>query len=415
MKRLFVAALAALLLAAALVAGVQYDPGYILVAFGGYTLESSFWVGALAFILLLAVAYGGVALLRHSLRAGGAVGRLVSQRRHRRSQRQTARGMIAYVEGNMGRAHRLLAAGAEDTDAPLLNYLMAARASHALGDNQKVRRYLGRAERSTSGASIAVDLTQAELLLHSGKLEECLATLNRARRNAARHPTVLSLLKQVYIGLRDWDSLLALLPELAKHKLIDGAELQALQLQAGRGQLQNLQERSPANESRSEVLKRWYQQLPKALARRSELVASYVRALIAAGDEVAAERELRTQLRRDWQRELVELYGQVAGADTGKQLLIAEDWLRERNNDAALLLTLGRLSLRNELWGKAREYFESSYRLERRAEVCAELGRLLGQLGEHEQSNAYFHEGLALSTASLPQLPLPRRDALRRD
>lgn len=408
MKRVFLAILIALLLAAGLVAGIQYDPGYILIAFGDYTLETSFWVGVLAYLLLVGGGFGLLALLSRSLRAGGAVGRLVMHRRQRRSQRKTIQGLIAFIEGNMAKARRLLLAGAESTEAPLLNYLMAARASHNLGDEQQTRRYLSRAERSTSGASIAVELTQAELLLDSGNLEESLATLTRARRNAARHPTVLKLLKAVYVGLRDWKNLMALLPELEKHRLFSEPELQSLYLEAALGQLSDIVDRQPEDKRRDE-LRQWWQNLPREVSRNSVVVAHYVEALMSAGDHAGAEKELRRQLRREWQRRLVELYGLVEGPDAGKQLLIAEGWLRERNNDAALLLTLGRLCLRNQLWGKAREYFEGSYRLERRPEVCAELGRLLAQLDEPEKSNAYFQEGLALSTALPSALPLPKR------
>lgn len=405
MKRLYIAILIALSVAAAVVAGIQYDPGYILVAFGGYTLETSFWVGAALLILLLALVFAALQLLRRSIGAGAAVGKLLSSRRHRRSQRQTSRGMIAYVEGNWSRAQKLLSAGAEDTDVPLINYLMAARASHALGDQQQVRRYLGRAERSTSGASIAVDLTQAELYLQSGKLEECLATLTRARSSAQKNPTVLKLLKDVYIGLRDWEQLQALLPELAKNKLIDDDERARLALRCAMGQLENLRERM-RGEQLCAQLKQWWQQLPKELSRHSAVVASYARELLRCGEQQAAERVLRAQLRLDWHRELVELYGLVEGGDNRKQLLLAESWLKERNNDSTLLLTLGRICLRDQLWGKAREYFEGSYRLERSPEVCAELGRLLSTLGEHEKSNAYFQEGLSLSTALAPS-PAP--------
>src|SRR5690606_14650976 len=57
MKRLFIAALLTLLLAAALAAAIQYDPGYVLIAFGGYTLETTVWVGLGLFLLILLAMY----------------------------------------------------------------------------------------------------------------------------------------------------------------------------------------------------------------------------------------------------------------------------------------------------------------------------------------------------------------------
>ncbi|WP_442957724.1 heme biosynthesis protein HemY, partial [Polaromonas sp.] len=74
--------------------------------------------------------------------------------------------------------------------------------------------------------------------------------------------------------------------------------------------------------------------------------------------------------------------------------------------DADLLLTLGRLCVQNQLWGKAKEYFESSLVFQRHPETCAELARLLTQLGEVERSNRLFQEGLGLLDQRLSGLPL---------
>lgn len=55
MRRIFTIVLIALLLGVGVVALIETDPGYVLVAYGNYTLESSLWVGLLllfAFVLL---------------------------------------------------------------------------------------------------------------------------------------------------------------------------------------------------------------------------------------------------------------------------------------------------------------------------------------------------------------------------
>jgi HemY protein len=59
------------------------------------------------------------------------------------------------------------------------------------------------------------------------------------------------------------------------------------------------------------------------------------------------------------------------------------------------------------LWGKSRDYFEKSYRLQRSPEICAELGRLLSGMGQANVAAAYFREGLLLQENHLPKLPRP--------
>ena len=44
MRKIFVLILIALLLGVGVVAVIETDPGYVLVAYGNYTLETSLWV-----------------------------------------------------------------------------------------------------------------------------------------------------------------------------------------------------------------------------------------------------------------------------------------------------------------------------------------------------------------------------------
>lgn len=409
MKRWFVAGLIVLAASVLLVAAIQHDPGYVLVSIGTYTLESSFWVGLVLLVVTIAVLIWLLSFASSVLRSGGALGRWLTDRGYKRSQHQTTQGLIAFIEGNWQTARRTLSRAAAKSETPLLNYLVAARASQALGDSRQTKHFLKLADQSTSGASIAVGLTQAELQLRSGELEQSLATLMRVRRNASKHPYVLHLLKSVYVGLKDWQEILALIPELKKFDVLPEEEIKALELQAS---ISSIEDTARIKKNTIEALESLWQQLPKSAKKNSRVVAAYARELVAAGDMAQTEKLIREQLKRDWDKSLVSLYGRIEAEDTNRQLIFAENWLQERNNDAELLLCLGRLSLRNSLWGKAREYFESSRKLENSSEVCAELGRLLAHLGEHEKSNAYFEEGLLLATDGLPRLPLPEKQPL---
>ena len=406
MKKTFIASLLALLVAVALVAAIEFDPGYVLISYGYYTLETSVWVALLVIAAALLLTWLLMALIKRTLRQGDNLRHWLTGRGYRRSQKLSTAGLIAYTEGNWLKARRLLVKAAAKSETPLLNYLMAARASNVLGDDKKTKDLLRVAEQSTSGAEVAVGLTQAELQVRNGSLEQALATLTRIRSNADKHPHILSLLKKVYIGLKDWHSVLELLPQLKKHQRVPDQELDSLQQQA----CEEILEQAGASKNNPlQAVRDSWQKLPKVAKRNQDLLATYVEQLIKTGAEGEAEKILTEALRREWHPALVELYGRAKGSEPDKQLLLAEGWLKERNNDAGLLLSLGRLSLRNQLWGKAKEYFESSLRLENRPETCAELARLLAHLGEHEQSNHYFQQGLLTSTHGLAELPMPHK------
>lgn len=405
MKRFFIASLIVLIVSVALVAAIELDSGYILISYHTYTIETTVWVGIALFVILFSLVYGFFSVLRRLVSGTGALGDWFSGRGYRRSQQQTTKGLIAFIEGNWQSSRRILSKAATKSETPLLNYLVAARASHALDDSKQMKEFLKKAEESTTGAGIAVGLTQAELQLRGGRLEQSLATLTRVRRNAGKHPHVLSLLAQVYQGLNDWQEVLILLPELKKYKVLTQEELAELEITACKESL--LDAAKSRTDNVLEELHQLWQGYSSASKSNSDVVACYAESIMPLGGMQEAEKLIRNRLKKDWNEKLVSLYGRVAADDPGRQLIIAENWLKERNNDAALFLCLGRLSLRNSLWGKAREYFERSLQFEDSEEVCAEMGRLLAHLGEHEKSSEYFHRGLLLATDGLVDLPMP--------
>jgi HemY protein len=318
----------------------------------------------------------------------------------RNAQRLSTRGLISFTEGNWLTARRQLVRGAQFNDAPLVNYLLAAHASAQLQDADKVDEYLRAAGDAEPEAGMAVKIALADVKLQAGEYDQVIAILNHSAHNSSRHPHVLSLLRQAYLGLQDWDKLLELLPLLQKHKLLGADELQRLERDIHMHRLQRV-------DASLEQLRAYWQKVPKQLHRDVALVTAYASSLNRSGDPDAAEDALLRALKGDWQGAWVQQLGLVQASDAQRQLARAETLLAAHPDDAVFLLCLGRLSMRAKLWGKARDYFESSYRLEHTAEVCAELGRLLDGLGEPGVAAAYYREGLLLREGTLPALPMP--------
>jgi HemY protein len=408
MRKILVFSLVGLFFGVGVVALIEIDPGYVLIAYDNYTVETSLWVGTLVLLLFTLLIYALIRLVRKTLGGRVFVSNWLGTRTSRRGVHLTNRGLINYIEGNWSKSRAQLLRGARGNDAPLLNYLMAARASNQLDEADKMREYLGLAEGSETNAGIAVELTQAEMKLARGQFEQALATLVRARRNAGRHPYVLSLLSKAYRGLEDWPALEELLPDLRKYKVLPEKELTELSGSIHAGLLQRAAENND-----SSALNKCWAALPGTVKKESHMIALYCAALIADGSHEEAGKMIARSIKREWSDELVRLYGYVAMGNGAKQLSLAESWLEGQRENAQLLMCLGRLSAANESWGKAREYFELSYKIRREPEVCAELGRLLAGLGEDSVSAAYFREGLLLEVSDLPELPIPGKAVSR--
>ena len=228
--------------------------------------------------------------------------------------------------------------------------------------------------------------------------------LDKLHQDHPRHPTVLRLLQQLYVSLHEWQALCVLLPELRKERVLQNAELADLERRTWMAALGEAGERGVGQgESSLQPLTQRWQNVPSNLRAQPLLVAAYAEQLLRLGAPEEAEEVLRKALKEGYDSRLVHLYGRARGRDGAHQLKTAEGWLKQHGDDPELLLTLGRLCLQNKLWGKAREYLEASLARQRSAETCAELARLLAQLGEVERSNQLFQEGLGLLAPPVSQ------------
>ena len=383
---------------------VAKDPGYVLLAHGRHTFETSLLMGIVCFILFGLLLYWLWLFLRWVFDP---------HRGQRTANKRTTRGLIALAEGDWSNAEKDLAKAARTNEVPLINYLTAAQAAHEQNKEDERDKYLRQAHESTPGADAAVSLTKARLQYEGDEWEECLATLMHLSKStkSPSYPYVVKLLSKVYVKLQDWESLRELLPVLKKRKVVSTDEYTELALLSYQGKLTRAVS-GDNDEQKQQSLKQAWRQIPKKFHNEPALVKSYAEALMAVNAGEDADRAITDLLRKNWDDGLVLVYGNVLGGDTEKQLLWCENWLKERPSNPMLLLTMGRLCLQTEQWERARSYFEASLRSRKSAQAYGELGRLLSHLGDHQASNENFQMGLAMIAERLPDLPMPDAPAV---
>ncbi len=368
---------------------VYIDAGYVMLSWENYTVETSLWM----FLVLGAIALLAVYIaLRALLVLFGSDRRFNEWRQRRRSlraRRQTTRGLLALAQGQWRRAERNLTSSAKDSDQPLINYLAAARAAYEQDKSEATDEWLKQASLSTKGSDLAVGITQVQLLQSRNQNEQALAVLISLREKHPRHAYLLKLLVKTLQDLEDWVALNELLPTLRKATKIPDEELRKLERNVA---LQLLDRARHANGGQG--LTSTFDGLGRDVRYTSDVMKSYIDLLLETEQEEKAEEALREGLKHVWHDELVEIYGRLKGKDANKQLLFAEQQLKERPNDPLLLLTLGRLALRVNDLEKAREYLQTGLSIKGLAELHAEMGKVM--LAEGDETLACEHFQLAL-------------------
>ena len=376
-----------LVLATALGVLIHHDPGYAFFSYGDWSVELPLWL-AILLIFVLIIAFLSLMWFMQILFSSFRVRSWWKQRQVKKAKINTHRGLMALVEGKLKQAEKFLMKSAKHSESPMLNYLSAAKAAEAAGATERRDRYLQMALSASNGSNMAIRLTQAQLQINHGELDESINTLKTLYEENPKNPEVLKLLAKLYDSLNDWQALFYLLPSLKKNQVFSYEALHQLEQKVYQGMLHK-----SADEGSDQLIKA-FKDAPKSLQTDPNFVAFYVKELLARNLASEAEALLKGILKKNYHEDLVHLYGLATGQNIKKQLLFAESLLAAHPNDPVLFQTLGRLCLKNQLWGKAREYLEHSLTLKPSPETYADLGQLMERMGLLDKGNEYFRKGL---------------------
>ncbi len=412
MKRTYLILLIVVACATALGMFIAEHTGYVLISWKSFRYESSLWVFLAVIAAVFAVLYALRTLLKMALASTGLINPWSQRNQSRRNRLAAEQGTLDLAQGHWKSALRHLRRAAEGEAKPLVYLLGAARAAEQLGQSEEADDLLEQALIKQPDAEVAIALAHAELQLQRADDAGAQETLQAMHELHPQHPEVLLRLQALLRQRQDWSALIGLLPELRKSKRLNSEQLHNIEYQAWSGRLTAVYKLKQDPQQALQSLETAWQGLSNRLKNDAQLVAAYAAELLRLNAHQQAESLLRHALKDNLDNELLELYGQSHAEDASRQLQLAESWLKQAPNNPILLRTLGRLSLRNQLWGKARDYFESSLREHRQAHTCAELARLLSHLGDTQRSNQLFAESFQLLEQSSPQLPQP---ALQQD
>ena len=413
MVKLYLFSLLAIVLAllVSLYLGFPSDPGYLLIAFGSTTFETSLFALLVA-VTVLYLVIKLILIVFHWINPWNLIrfGRNYKEHLRAKSRSKTIEGLLYFTRGNWESSYNLLKKGMKDSDASIVNYLAAAYAAYQQGNKEAWMNCLETAKNKYPAARSTINSLKAQLLFKSNQLEQCVAVLQQMKTSSLNDASLLQLLKDVYLKLNDWEQLENLLPALEKNSVVDGLEAEQIRVRIF---MENLYRISSRRVDFSDVeisaqLEKAWKKGTASYKQDEKIVKHYADILFKLDQKEQAGKAIEVALNKNWSDELIKRYGELDFGTPHQQLLIAESWIQKRPGNARLLVALGRLAMRNELWGKAREYFDTSIEISSTAEAHGELARLLKFLGEERLSYEHQEKFVQGVGAELPNLPMPK-------
>ena len=391
--------------------GFYEDPGYILIAFGSYTFETSLF----ALLILLVVVYLVFRILKLTvtwidLPRLLRVKEFYERKLKDRAKSAATEGYIQLYLGNWTAGHKLLKKILRTRNASIIDYLAASYATFKIDEFEKWSRYLDEAKQKFPTHKSTIELMRAQFLLDAEQFDEAKVTLETLRGNTSQDSRLMFTLKDYYLQVGEWESLKALLIQLEKKGLIKPEELHELTVKCVKSEIEAHSEKVGSGEHKEAVksLIALWRQAPNRLRTDEGLIIVYASNLIRFGANRDALKVIEKALANNWNDQLVCFYGEKDFKENSHQLAIAERWLKTIEDSSVLFLTLARISLRNELMEKAKNYYELSIASSPSAEAYLELSLLSARLGDDKASlerlKLYF-KIVAAGKLDLPLVP----------
>ncbi len=380
--------LAAVAVGIALVA--RNSTGYVVIFSGTQRIELS--LNLLVFLVIAGYLafYLAARLVATLISIPGRVRTYREERTRARLRQSLSDSLLAFFQGRYASAEKSAAAALLGDETKGVAATIAARSAHELGRFNEREKFLDHAKGSAPDVDQARLTTLADLLVSQGRHEEALAVLRDLSARDSRNLRLLRLRLQAEQAMRLWDAVLDSVDALARLGGIGPAEAATARRAAHLGNL--------ARDSLDgAALAAYWKQLSGEMRNDPTVAATAARYHLALGNAAAAQAIIEQALEREWNPALVALYGEAAGEDALPQIERAEKWLRAHARDPALLLALGKLCMRQGLWGKAQSYIEASIALEPTHDGHMTLAALMERIGKPQEAVLHFRKSAELA------------------
>jgi HemY protein len=379
--------------AVALVA--HFNAGNVAIFVPPYRIDLSLNMALLLSVLLALALYILAFIVHRVVDFPRRVALYREQREIVGGQRALKEALLALQEGRFARAERAARAAQASAQTAGVAALIGARAAHRMQEFERRDAWLQRAA-ADRDAQTARLVSSAEMWAESRENERALEAIRAVRAGGKRniHAARIALAADARLG--HWDELLKTVRGLAKRNAVHGLVAARYKRMGYRAQL--LEKRHDAA-----LLEAQFDRIPADDRREPTLAADAARWLAAAGKGARAAAFLEQAIARDWDARLIDAYGEIDAPPHRERIEKCERWLADHPNDAALLRCLGRLCLREQLWGKAAQYLRESAAQEPHPETALARARLAETVGDEDGARSYFREAaLAYSEREIP-------------
>ena len=379
MKNLFWI-VAIFLAAVALAFAVRSNTGSVIFLLAEHRIE----ISVNFFIVLVLLSFAVLFIVFRILAMIFGIPAAVRRFKDKRAQKMFNRALLAFFEGQYTESLKCAEKSFKRGKWQGLSALLAARSAYYLDNADLQSAWLKEARQKDEECESAATLLEAESQLKNEKFEQAIQNLEHLPPKLAASTTALRLDLKARQGLKDGEGVLERLKLLQKKGVVTEKSAEAVKHQATLDALQQ-------STTTAELLKNFVRNLK---TDSLEVATAAAEALLRFEESAAAQKWIEKYLSDPTHLKdaapLFDLYANLKTPDEQTRIARAEKWLSADSDNGALLLALGQMCFRAQLWGKAQNYLEAAVALNQNVRAHLELAQLLDYLNRPEDANRHY-------------------------
>ncbi|REL37178.1 heme biosynthesis HemY N-terminal domain-containing protein [Thalassotalea euphylliae] len=362
------------------------EKGYILIAMGDLTIESTVVTATFFLVVLFIILLFTLKVLKGGVKLSTGTWHKFAFANKRRSERDYRKGIAEYLLGNHQQAEKLLASSADKSHSPLTAYLVAAKAAHQQNDNVNAERYLQLADHQGQNVKehgIESILVQVDILMANKQWQKAREMLDNYHTHIGHDHRLLAHEITLSIAEQRFEHAIDFIAKAKKQKAITSEQISGWQQAAYLGQFEQL-----VHDKSAQTLEQYWQGLARKLKQDNDIIAAYC--------QVLAKHQLTEQLnplllpviKKGKNTDLINQLKTIELAAPSEVIKVTQQHLQKDQHNHFWLSCLGHFALSDKQWPLAERAFHS---IASSAEPLTPLdakgyARALSEQGKYQQA-----------------------------
>ncbi|MBV8260105.1 MAG: heme biosynthesis protein HemY [Paraburkholderia sp.] len=377
-------------IAVALATVGRFDAGQVLFVYPPYRVDVSLNLFVVGIVVAFVLFYAILRFVRNVVTMPRRVAAYRARMRTEKANSALRDAVGNLYAGRFSRAEKAARDSLSDEKNTSAAGLIAATAAHRLHEYARRDEWLTQVD--DPDLQEARLMATADMRADGRDADGALAALTEMRTQGGRRIHAQQIALRAQQQLKNWSEVLKLVKTLEKREALHPAVAVRLRQLAAENLLRDRRHNADA------LLELWQSLSP--VERHSPRLADCAAELLIALERQADARKIVEEaLAQNWDARLLRRYPDTVSNDALPLIQKAEAWRKDHPEDGDLLFALGRLCLKQQLWGKAQSFLEAAIKsadasqnepLKIRSHRA--LARLHEQLGDGEKAATHYRE-----------------------